>query len=228
MVFQDPSSSLSPRLRVWQQVSEPLRSEGVRATDKLKSEARAALQQVGLSNIDLNAYPHQFSGGQKQRIAIARALIAQPRILVADEPLSSLDVTSQQEISRVLIRIKNELNLTLVLISHDLASIRSLTERVYIIYMGEVMEQGPTDTVFSDPQHPYTQMLIASAPKPGVAIDDQHFVLPPQTETGEQPAGCPFATRCPLVLPHCSTGKPSLKAMSGGGYSRCWLHDQPL
>jgi oligopeptide/dipeptide ABC transporter ATP-binding protein len=226
MIFQDPSSSLSPRLPVWQQVSEPLRGfRGEKSAARLKQEAQGILVEVGLNAEDAFKYPHQFSGGQKQRIAIARALIAAPEMIIADEPLASLDVSSQAEITALLQKVRQERSFSLLLISHDLNSIRQLTDRVFIIYLGEVVESGPTKQILEDPQHPYTIALLAAAPKLGKKNAEKKIISPEIPSPFDLPPGCSFASRCGKAMQKCRENAPRLSDNAPEQQVSCWLHE---
>ncbi|MHB1575244.1 MAG: ATP-binding cassette domain-containing protein [Candidatus Dormibacteria bacterium] len=168
IVFQDPFSSLDPRLRVGDSIAEPLRSLGIQGDHR--SRVQELLDAVGLPAGSARMYPHQFSGGQRQRVAIARALASQPRVLVADEAVSALDVSVRAQVLNLLARLVERFGLTLVFISHDMAVVRHICTRVVVLYRGQVVEQGPVEQVFRDPQHPYTQALISSVPTLGGRI----------------------------------------------------------
>ena len=224
MVFQDPFSSLNPRLKVWQQVSEPLLGHnGIKDKIRLREAADSLLQQVGLSKEDGNKYPHQFSGGQRQRIAIARALALEPQILVADEPTASLDVNSQEDIACLLKKFHQEKNLTLLLISHDLTSVRNLTRRVVVLYMGMIMEKGSTDSVLNNPSHPYTKALLQSAPKLDRKRGNSLSVKGDIPSPFEEIIGCPFQSRCSHVMDICRKKCPELKQIQQGHSIACHL-----
>src|SRR5436305_4162352 len=164
MVFQDPYSSLNPRLAVRGMLRELLRVHHVVPANRVAEFSAELLAMVGLAESDLSAYPRQFSGGQRQRVAIARALALRPEVLVADEPVSALDVSVQATILNLLRQLRDELGLTLLLISHNLAVVRHLCDRVAVMYLGRIVEIAPTEQLFSDPQHPYTQALLAAIP----------------------------------------------------------------
>lgn len=225
MVFQDPFSSLNPRLRVWTQVAEPVRGHlGVRSKADLRHRAMQALAAVGFDEKALDRFPHQFSGGQRQRIALARALSIEPRLLVADEPMASLDVTSQAEISELLIRLREERELALLLISHDLAGIGALTGRVLVVYLGRIVEEGPTNQVLGKGLHPYTHALLDAAPRLEPKKSRKRIVLdgdPPSPY--DPPPGCVFHTRCPHVMERCRSEVPRMVDVSAGHRAACFL-----
>jgi oligopeptide/dipeptide ABC transporter ATP-binding protein len=212
MVFQDPYSSLNPRMTVGGMLTELVRVHNVVPRDEVSSFTRELLNLVGLSDDAMPAYPRQFSGGQRQRVAIARALALRPDILLADEPVSALDVSVQATILNLLRDLRSELGLTLMLISHNLAVVRHLCERTAVMYLGRIVEVGPTETLFSDPQHPYTQGLIAAIPKITASIGTGEPAV-----TGDPPsplripAGCRFRTRCPMAEEICEREDPALR-----------------
>ncbi|MXR20752.1 ABC transporter ATP-binding protein [Halobacterium bonnevillei] len=202
MVFQDPNSAFDPRMTVGESVAEPLAIHGLRDDDRQAEIVSDILERVGLSADDADRYPHEFSGGQKQRIALARALILNPDLLVADEPVSALDVSVQAEILSLLDDLQSELGLSMLLISHDLGVVREVCDRVGVMYLGEMVEVAPTEELFANPQHPYTEALLASIPEPdprsrGEAVELTGDVPDPSNP----PSGCSFHTRCPRVVP---------------------------
>jgi peptide/nickel transport system ATP-binding protein len=202
MVFQDPNSAFDPRMTVGESVAEPLAIHGLRDDDRQEEIVSDILERVGLSADDADRYPHEFSGGQKQRIALARALILNPDLLVADEPVSALDVSVQAEILSLLDDLQSELGLSMLLISHDLGVVREVCDRVGVMYLGEMVEVAPTEELFANPQHPYTEALLASIPEPdprnrGEAVELTGDVPDPSNP----PSGCSFHTRCPRVVP---------------------------
>lgn len=219
MIFQDPVASLDPRMQIADIVAEPLRVfEPTLSPDERAARVLQALQSVGLDAEHLHRFPHAFSGGQSQRIAIARALIAGPELIVCDEPLSALDVSIKSQISNLLKDLQQRMALSLLFISHDLAAVRFLCDRVLVLYLGQVLEVSDTALLFESPQHPYTRALIGSA-------------LPPDPVTGRRlpdggiggeipspldaPSGCVFRTRCPLAMQRCAQEIPALRPVSG-------------
>ncbi|WP_232687406.1 ABC transporter ATP-binding protein [Halobacterium zhouii] len=202
MVFQDPNSAFDPRMTVGESVSEPLAIHGLRDDERQEEIVSDLLERVGLSAEDADRYPHEFSGGQKQRIALARSLVLNPDLLVADEPVSALDVSVQAEILSLLDELQAELGLSMLLISHDLGVVRQICDRVGVMYLGEIVEVGTTEELFEDPQHPYTEALLASIPEPnprqrGDAVELTGDVPDPSNP----PTGCSFHPRCPRVIP---------------------------
>ena len=222
LVFQDPHASLNPRRRVGSQVADALVSMGRRKRDRAARVAEL-LDEVGLPPDAGDRFPHEFSGGQRQRIAIARALAAEPTALVLDEPLSSLDASAQAQIANLLARLTRELELGLLLISHDLAVVRQVADRVCVMYLGEVVEQASTAALWAEPLHPYTEALIAAIPH----ADGSGFL--PEALAGEvpdpvrPPSGCRFHPRCPLAVQHCSEESPPFERTAAGRDVACWL-----
>jgi oligopeptide transport system ATP-binding protein len=212
MVFQDPYSSLNPRLTVGGMLAELLRVHNVVPRGEVKSFSRELLGLVGLGEDAMPAYPRQFSGGQRQRVAIARALALRPDILVADEPVSALDVSVQATILNLLRDLRAELGLTLMLISHNLAVVRHLCDRVAVMYLGRIIEVAPTETLFSNPQHPYTKGLLAAIPKLSTAGEEGAPAVAGDPPSPLRiPAGCRFRTRCPIAEARCEQEDPALR-----------------
>ena len=215
MVFQDPTTAFDPRMTVGESVAEPLAIHGI--TDGRRRERIVAdlLERVGLEASDADRYPQAFSGGQKQRIALARALVLNPDLLVADEPVSALDVSVQAEILSLLDELQSELGLAMLLISHDLGVVRQVCDRVAVMYLGEVVETAPTEELFADPQHPYTEALLASIPDLDPAERGQAVELTGDVpDPSNPPRGCSFHPRCPRVIP---PAELSLASDAGGG-----------
>ena len=202
MIFQDPDSSFNPRMNIGQAVAEPLTVQGFDDKERRDAIVGDLLERVGLSAEDVNRFPHEFSGGQKQRIALARALTVSPKLLVADEPVSALDVSIQSEILRLINQFQEELGLAVVLISHDLGVVREVCDRVAVMYLGEFVEVGPTEELFTDPQHPYTRALLSAIPTPDPTDRGLGVKLTGDVpEPSNPPSGCRFHTRCPEVIP---------------------------
>lgn len=233
MVYQDPMGSLNPRQRVHDIVGEPLRIHKAGTGTEQERRVRQLLHRVGLPADAGDRYPHAFSGGQRQRIAIARALALRPRLLVADEPVSALDVSVQAQVLNLLADLRESLGLTLIVVSHDLSVVRWIADRVMVMYLGKVVEEGPCDDVFLHPQHPYTRALIASAPVlPGVPSNQSTQASTTsalQLLGGEvpsairPPSGCHFHPRCSLRQPHCDDQAPELLPDGNGRLVSC--HD---
>ena len=211
MVFQDPYSSLNPRLTVGGTLRELLRVHHVVPRGEVESRTRELLRLVGLDEDAAQAYPRQFSGGQRQRVAIARAIALAPELLVADEPVSALDVSVQATILNLLQDLRTDLGLTLLLISHNLAVVRHLCDRVAVMYLGRIIEVAPTEALFSNPRHPYTAGLLAAIPRMTPGDEDE----PPAVQ-GDPPSplrlptGCRFRTRCPMAQQICAEQDPAL------------------
>jgi oligopeptide/dipeptide ABC transporter ATP-binding protein len=217
LVFQDPYASLDPRRRVGAQIGDGLAIHGLP-----RAQVPALLRQVGLLPEHADRLPHAFSGGQRQRIAIARALATGPDLLVADEPVSALDVSVQAQILALLADLRARLGLAILFISHDLPVVRSLCERVVVLYLGRVMEEGPAARVFARPLHPYTQALLSAAPslRPGAPTARVPLRGEPPSPLAP-PSGCVFRTRCPIALPACAEAVPPLVAHEAGHAAAC-------
>ncbi|MBI2343282.1 MAG: ATP-binding cassette domain-containing protein [Deltaproteobacteria bacterium] len=214
MIFQDPYASLNPRMTVGAIIAEPIRLHHVARGSAVQSAVQSLMQRVGLNPRFIRRYPHEFSGGQRQRIGIARALAARPEFLVADEPTSALDVSIQAQILNLLVDLRHELHLTYLFISHDLAAVRHMSDRIAVMYLGNVVELAPAAEIYAHPQHPYTQALLSAIPIPDPRAEQQrhrtvlHGDLPSPLRP---PSGCPFHTRCPVALAHCATIAPLFK-----------------
>ncbi|MDI9219501.1 ABC transporter ATP-binding protein [Pantoea sp. EA-12] len=220
MVFQDPLSSLDPRLPVWRSITEPVWIQSRSSEKERRALAATLAAQVGIRPEYLDRPPHAFSGGQRQRIAIARALSGQPDIMVLDEPTSALDISVQAQILNLLVELQRQRNLTYVLISHNVSVVRHMSDRVAVMYLGQIVELGEAKQVLDSPKHPYTQLLMESVPRIGAALDG----APTNTELpGNRvlPQGCYFRDRCPHAGAGCE--KPQgLREAGSGGMVRCW------
>jgi oligopeptide/dipeptide ABC transporter ATP-binding protein len=209
MVYQDPYSYMNPRMSVGGIVQEPLEVHGVGTRRERRDMAAAVLEAVGLSDEHLSRYPHAFSGGQRQRIAIARAIILNPSLVVADEPVSALDVSVQAQVLSVFQDLQEQLSLSYLFIAHDLSVVRHLATTIAVMYLGRIVESGPADEVFSKPYHPYTEALISAVPVPDPNFRSAPIVLHGDIPSpANPPAGCPFHTRCPYVQEICRTKAP--------------------
>jgi len=219
MVFQDPYSSLDPRRRVGAQIADGLAIHGLAPSREWDARVAALLDQVGLPPSHAARYPHEFSGGQRQRVAIARALATGPDLLVADEPVSALDVSVQAQVLALLADLRSRLRLALLFISHDLPVVRSLCDQVVVLYLGRVMEAGPVDAVFRRPLHPYTQALLSAAPSLDPTRRRTRILLlgePPSPAS--PPTGCVFRTRCPRAIAACALAVPALEPQGADGH----------
>lgn len=211
IVFQDPYASLNPRMKIKEIIGEPLQIHGLSTAERLE-RVRELIEVVGMSNDQLDRYPHMFSGGQRQRIGVARALALNPKFLVLDEPVSALDVSIQSQIINLFIDLQEKFNLTYLFISHDLSVIRHTSARVAVIYLGKIMEEAPTEELFSNPLHPYTVALLSAIPKLDPESGQRRIIL-----TGDIPSpvnvppGCKFSTRCPKKISICSEIEPELR-----------------
>jgi len=230
MIFQDPYSSLDPRMSVEDVIREPLEAHGLAGRDregreKVREELVALLERVGLHGDILERYPHEFSGGQRQRIAIARALVLKPRLIVCDEPTSALDVSVQSQVVNLLTQIQREEGLAYMFISHNLELVRHVSDRICVMYLGQVVEEGGAEDLFDLPRHPYTQALLASAPSWNP--HERHFL--DNVLYGEPPSplnlpkGCPFGPRCPKAGKRCGEEKPALRTLENGRKIACHL-----
>ncbi|WP_049928294.1 ABC transporter ATP-binding protein [Halopiger goleimassiliensis] len=201
MVFQDPSSSFDPRMTIGSSIAEMLLVHGMTDRQRRRAIVEDLLERVGLSASDYDRYPHEFSGGQKQRIALARALVLNPDLIVADEPVSALDVSIQAEILSLIDELQEEFDLSLLFISHDMSVIRKICDRVAVMYLGEIVEIGETEEIFSNPQHPYTEALLSSIPLPDPRAEREQIELTGTVPSpSNPPSGCRFHTRCPKVI----------------------------
>lgn len=225
MIFQNPYSSLNPRKTVRQIISVPLANRGLKDVKLIEEEIHFLVRRVGLSERQLDSYPHQFSGGQRQRISIARALAMRPEFIVCDEPVSALDASIQAQVISLLDELQEELNLTYLFIAHDLSLIYYVTDRVAIMYLGKIVEKGRTEEVFSHPVHPYTQALIAAVPVVDKASRRKRIVLEGVVPSPiDPPTGCRFHTRCFAKMGRvCQEKEPSLREVAPGHWAACHL-----
>ena len=226
LVFQDPYGSLDPRRRIGDQIADALAIHGLLPPPARPARVAELLEQVGLSAEHAGRYPHAFSGGQRQRIGIARALATGPDFLVADEPVSALDVSVQAQVLALLADLRARLGLAMLFISHDLPVVRHLCDRVVVLYLGRVMEQGPVAAVFAAPRHPYTRALLSAAPSLHARHRRTRILLqgePPSP--ANPPSGCVFRTRCPHALPQCAEAVPPLRRLDGDHEMACIRDD---
>jgi peptide/nickel transport system ATP-binding protein len=227
MIFQDPYASLNPRMRIVDIVGEAPVVHGLVAPGARAEYAAEVLERVGMDASLLRRFPHQFSGGQRSRIGIARALAVKPRFLVCDEAVAALDVSIQAQVLNLFIRLREELGLTYLFISHDLGVVRHVSDRVMVMYLGRVVESAPSQEIFLRPNHPYTQALVAEVPR--VDVRRRRFVairgeIPSPLDP---PRGCHFHPRCPKAFDRCRTEVPALREVAPGHHSACHLNDRP-
>jgi peptide/nickel transport system ATP-binding protein len=229
VVFQDPFSSLNPRLRVRDILAEPMRNFGLTTSGAdVAARLDALMDKVRLPREAVNRWPHEFSGGQRQRIGIARALAAEPDLIVCDEAVSALDVSVKAQIVNLLQDLQEELGLALLFISHDLAVVEHMTHRVAVMYLGKIVELAPKRNIFAAPKHPYTKALLSAVPVPEPGAARQRIILKGDVPSPiNPPTGCRFHTRCPYVFERCRTDEPELKLTSAGHFAACHLHDLP-
>jgi oligopeptide/dipeptide ABC transporter ATP-binding protein len=230
IIFQDPYASLNPRKTVREIVGQPLKVHGLARRAEVADRVAAMLENVGLKAHHMSRYPHQFSGGQRQRIGIARALILNPAFIVCDEPVSALDVSIQAQIIALLDDLKRELGLTYLFISHDISVIGYVSERVAVMYLGEVVEEGPTRAVLAAPRHPYTQALLSAVPRVERAAPGHQRIrltgdLPSPIDP---PAGCKFHTRCPYAMEVCRSRQPQRRQVGSDHVAACHLIEGAL
>ncbi len=224
MIFQDPYASLNPRMTVEQIVSEPLETFRTYTGGERRERIRQLMETVGLSPRFIKRYPHEFSGGQQQRIGIARALAADPDFIVADEPISALDVSIQAQILNLMERLQRQRKLTYLFISHDLRAIRHISDRVAVMYLGKVVELGNSQEVYSEPLMPYTKALISAVPIPDPVVEAtrKRIVLEGDVPSPiNPPSGCRFHTRCPWVIPACKEREPHLVEIKPNHFAAC-------
>ncbi|AEJ44435.1 ABC transporter ATP-binding protein [Alicyclobacillus acidocaldarius] len=225
MVFQDPYASLNPRMSVGESIAEPLIVNKVLSKSEAFERAGELLQTVGLRASDINRYPHEFSGGQRQRIGIARALALNPKLIVADEAVSALDVSIQSQILNLLMDLKHQFNLSYLFISHNLAVVRHISDRVGVMYLGHLVEIGPKHSLYQDPLHPYTQALLSAAPEPRRTKRRERIILQGDVPSpANPPSGCPFHTRCPRVMDVCRQTMPKPVQVHPDHWVACHLH----
>jgi oligopeptide transport system ATP-binding protein len=224
MIFQDPYASLNPRQRVGEIVGSPLRIHGLASGDALKRQVNELLERVGLGPEHFNRFPHEFSGGQRQRIGIARALALRPKLIIADEPVSALDVSIQAQIINLLEDLQDEFKLTYIFVAHDLGVIRHVSDRIAVMYLGKIVELGPAEEVYAKPIHPYTLSLLSALPipDPKANAEREQIVLEGDLPSpANPPAACRFHTRCPYATEICSQDEPLLVNYGNDHWAAC-------
>lgn len=227
MVFQDPFASLNPRHTVEKILEEPLIVHGIGDQKERKKLVQEMLETVGLSSYHAKRYPHQFSGGQRQRIGIARALMTKPKLIIADEPVSALDVSIQSQVLNLLEDLQQEFGLTYIFIAHDLGVVRHISDRVGVMYLGRIVEICDSESLYEEPLHPYTKALLAAVPIADPTIKrERELLVGDMPSPADPPLGCAFHTRCKECMDICKTTKPELKKMKEGHYVSCHLYNQ--
>ena len=225
MIFQDPYSSLNPRITVGQIVEEPLGIHTKSSAKDRKDRVRWLLGKVGFSQEQMNRYPHEFSGGQRQRIGIARALATNPKIVVADEPVSALDVSIQAQVVNLMQDLQSEFGLSYIFIAHDLSVVRHISDRIAVMYLGNIVEIGPGEEIYKNPMHPYSRALLSAVPRPDPegARDRRIRLTGDVPNPIRKPSGCAFRTRCPIARPSCADAVPPLELKEGRLVACPWV-----
>lgn len=212
LVYQDPYSSLNPRMKIGSMLAEPLKVHKIASGSEIEDRVAAILKRVGLPKESINRYPHEFSGGQRQRIGIARSLILNPELIIADEPVSSLDVSIQAQVINLLIDLQKEFGLSYIIIAHDLSLVKHICDRVAVMYLGKIVEEASNKDLFTSPRHPYTKALIAATPIPNPRMKRERIILSGDVPSPiNPPNGCRFHTRCPLKEDICERLEPEFK-----------------
>lgn len=228
IVFQDPFASLNSKMSVGELVEEPLLVQTAASKAERKEKSIELLERVGLRASDRMKYPHEFSGGQRQRISIARALALNPKFIICDEPVSSLDVSIQAQVLNLMADLQDEFNLTYLFIAHDLSVVKHISDRVAVMYLGRIAEIAPKDPLYDNPLHPYTQALLSSIPSTDVRNRREKIKLSGDLPSpANPPSGCAFRTRCPHAHDRCSVERPELKHYGSGHFVACHLYDEP-
>jgi peptide/nickel transport system ATP-binding protein/oligopeptide transport system ATP-binding protein len=224
MIFQDPFASLNPRMTVGDIVGEPLLVHRMGSTNERNERVAEVLGKVGIEPAYMKRFPHEFSGGQRQRIGIARVLTLNPQLIIADEPVSALDVSIQAQIVNLLVKLQDELHLSYLFISHDLAVVEHISDRVAIMYLGKIVEIAPSKNIYSEPQHPYTKALLSAIPIPNPISNEQRTILKGDIPNpANPPSGCAFRTRCPQAEKICEKQIPALIKIGHDHFAACHL-----
>ncbi len=227
IIFQDPYSSINPRMTVYNIIAEPIRSSGTRLEKQnMDKRVRKLMDTVGLASRLIKAYPHELDGGRRQRIGVARALALNPKFIVCDEPVSSLDVSIQAQILNLLMDLQDEYGLTYMFITHDLSVVKHISDNIAVMYLGECVEHGPKDQIFANQLHPYSQALLSAIPVPSLAARSRKpYLIKGEVSSPINPKpGCRFAPRCPHVKPICTQGELELKEVTPNHFVRCTLY----
>lgn len=226
MVFQDPYSSLNPRKRIGKTLEEPLSIHSIGNKKERTEKVMEIMNQVGLQAEHYYRHPHEFSGGQRQRIGLARALVVNPQIIIADEPVSALDVSIQSQIINLLQKLQNEMKLTYLFIAHDISVVRHISDRIGVMYLGSLIEEAPTESLFSSTLHPYTQALLSAIPIPNPKMKKERIILKGELPSPlHPPSGCVFHTRCPYTTVRCIEETPVKKERAKDHFVACHLYD---
>ncbi|MFC7443178.1 ABC transporter ATP-binding protein [Laceyella putida] len=227
MVFQDPFASLNPRQKISTILEEPLIVHGLGNAKERKEQVQELLHVVGLNHIHGGRYPHQFSGGQRQRIGIARALSTRPKLIIADEPVSALDVSIQSQVLNLMMDLQEQFELTYIFIAHDLSVVKHISDRVGVMYLGRLVELAPRDELYKKPLHPYTEALLSAVPVPDPQAKKERIILTGDVPSpADPPRGCAFHPRCPHVMEICKEARPTFKDAGGGHFVACHLLDK--
>ncbi len=224
LIFQNPYMSLDPRMKIYEILKEPFIVNGIKDKKVIDEKIKKIVELIGMQEEILQRYPHEFSGGQRQRIAIARAIILNPQFVVADEPVSALDVSIQAQIVNLLLDLKKHLNLTMLFISHDLSVVKYISDRIAVMYLGEIVEICAKEELFCNHKHPYTEALLNAVPIVSNECKTKKIILSGDLPSPQNPPkGCKFHTRCPYVMPKCKIEHPELKETTSGHCVRCFL-----